>query len=108
MWTKKFKREKKGKRSEKGVQSFQVFRTPLPLQESQPDPRGAPHCSLIGPRAGVEELELAVALQAAAVRERVQLFNHPVSTGGKDPCSVEPQGLDQKGWRTPSGGRNIT
>lgn len=52
MWTKKFKREKKGKRSEKGVQSFQVFRTPLPLQESHPDPRGAPHCSLIGPEGG--------------------------------------------------------
>ena len=108
MRTKKFKREKKRKRSEKGVQSFQVFRTPLHFQESHPDPRGEPHCSLIGPRAGVEELELALALQAAAERERFQLFNHPVPTGGKDHWSAEPQGLDQKGWRTFSGGRNVT
>ena len=56
----------------------------------------------------MEELELALALQAAAERERFQLFNHPVPTGGKDHWSAEPQGLDQKGWRTFSGGRNVT
>lgn len=44
----------------------------------------------------MEELELAVALQAAAERERFQLFNHPVPTGGKDHWSAEPQGLHQK------------
>lgn len=37
-----------------------------PFQESHPDHSLAPNCSLIGPRAGVEEL--AVALQAAAER----------------------------------------
>ena len=56
----------------------------------------------------MEELELTVALQAAAEREEFQLFNHPVPTEGKDPGSAEPQALDQKGWRTPSGGRKVT
>ena len=71
-----------------------------PFQESHPDHSGAPHCSLIGPRAGAEEP--AVTLQAAAGGKGLnQLFNYPMPTGGKDPSPVEPQGLYQKGCRTP-------
>lgn len=62
-----------------------------PSQKSHPDHRFAPNCSLIVPRAGVEDLALALQAVAGGGRGGLnQLLNHPMPVGHKDPCLREP------------------
>lgn len=74
-----------------------------PFQESHPDHSLAPNCSLIGPRAGVEEL--AVALQAAAERGGFKsIIGQSEAHCRERPLPWKPPGPYPEGHRKPSGG----